>query len=350
MTQPQTLAALGWSNAFISQLSLDELSTTHPARVAEVHRDRLTILTGEGQSLIGLPPDQSTGDIAVGDWCLYDPETRRLLRTLTRKTRLVRRAAGDVSRDQLIAANVDTAFLTTSCNADFNEARLERYLALIHQGGITPVILLTKADQCPDPDAYLDRLRAIAPATPALAVNAKDPGTAARLADWCGQGQTVCFLGSSGVGKSTLANTLTGLRLDTGGIREDDAKGRHTTTARTLHAIPGGGLLIDTPGMRELRLSDVTDGIGVTFADLVTLAQSCRFTDCAHDREPGCAIQAAIEAGTLDAARLTRWQKLQREDRFNAATAAELHARARTFGKATRHAAKHKRRWQDLEE
>lgn len=351
MTPPSTLlASLGWTDTLDDLHEPDDPPGLLPVRISEVHRDRLTAMADPGTLTLALPQGQTTAEMAVGDWALADPSGTMLVRRLTRRSLLTRRAAGDVSRDQLIAANVDTAFLTTSCNADFNEARLERYLALIHQGGIAPVILLTKADQSGDAADYLARAAAIAPDTPALALNSKDPATRDRLAPWTAPGQTVCFLGSSGVGKSTLANTLTGLRLDTGSIREDDAKGRHTTTARALFPIPGGGWLIDTPGMRELRLSDVAEGIGITFADLTELAGQCRFRDCEHGREPGCAIQAAIAAGTLNEARLHRWQKLAREDQFNSASAADLRARARRFGKQTRDAGKHKKRWGDMEE
>lgn len=345
MFSSRLLTDLGWSNHFLGQLTEEELETTFPARLTEVHRDRASALTQDGPRDLNLPGGQSTGDLAVGDWCLFDAETGRILRVLDRKSRLARRAAGEVAREQLIAANVDTAFLTTSCNADFNEARIERYLALIHTGGIEPVILITKSDMTDDPQSFLDRVRSIAPKTVALAVDARDPASASQLSPWTSLGQTVCFLGSSGVGKSTLAVSLTGLNLATGAIREDDAKGRHTTTNRALFRIPDGGWLIDTPGMRELRLSDVSEGIEITFADLADLERQCRFSDCKHEAEPGCAIRAAIGQGTLDPARLVRWQKLRREDQFNSASVAELRSNARRFGKMTRNAGKHKRGW-----
>lgn len=347
-TPPQTLSDLGWSNHFQRQLTPADPDGTRPVRVSDVHRDRVGGLSVDGPLSLVPPPGLSTGEVAVGDWVLGDPATGRLVRVLDRSTGLVRRAAGEVARVQHIAANVDTAFLTTSCNADFNEARIERYLALIHAGAIAPVVVLTKADMADDPDRWIDRLRAIAPRVPALALDARGPEVAGRLGPWCGRGQTVCFLGSSGVGKSTLAAALTGRDLATAAIREDDAKGRHTTTARSLLAIPGGGWLIDTPGMRELRLTDAADGVEATFADLALLARGCRFADCGHESEPGCAVQAAIRAGTLDPTRLERWRKLEREDRWNSASVADLRARSRRFGRMTRDAGRMKRRaWDD---
>lgn len=323
------LASLGWSNDFLGQLDADELATLIPARVTGVHRDRLAVLTAEGAAELRLPPDLSTGDIAVGDWVLSDPAMGRATRRLDRRSRIFRRAAGDPSREQLIVANVDAVFITTSCTEEFNEARLERYLALAHSGGVPPVFVLTKIDRTGDPDAYIDRLRAIGPAVPAVALNAKAPDAAQKLMPWCGPGQTVAFLGMSGVGKSTLASALTGIDLETGEVREDDMKGRHTTTAREMHAIPGGGWLIDTPGMRELKLTDMADGIDETFAEIAELASQCRFRDCAHGPEPGCAVQAAVKAGTVDAARVDRWKKLHEENAEHTASALDRRRRGK---------------------
>ncbi|MCY1128327.1 ribosome small subunit-dependent GTPase A [Frigidibacter sp. RF13] len=347
MTSHSTLADLGWTNLLLGQLSLAELETRLPARVAEVHRDRLVALSTKGPLSLTLPPSLSSGSVAVGDWLICDEGRRMVDRLLDRTTCLARRAAGETARQQLIAANVDTAFLTTSCNADFNIARIERYLALIFSGGIEPVIVLTKAD-LDDPAPYLDRLRPVARDVPALAVDALAPDLSERLAPWCGRGRTLCFLGSSGVGKSTLAAALTGRALVTAAIREDDAKGRHTTTARALMPALGGSWLIDTPGMRELRLSDVAEGIEATFSDLAELARQCRFSNCRHEAEPGCAVRAAIEEGTIDSARLKRWQKLEREDRWNSASVADLRAKSRQFGRMTRDITKKKRgRWEE---
>ncbi len=344
---PYTLADLGWSAELLRQLELDEIDRLTPARVAAVHRDRLSALTEAGPQMLSLPPDMSAGTIAVGDWVLSDPEINRVVRLLDRKSRIARRAAGEASLEQLIVANVDTVFLVTSCNAEFNEARLERFLSLAHSGGIPPVIVLTKADTCDDPDTYLDRVRSIAPLVPTLVLNAKDPTAVDALRAWSFKGRTVAFLGTSGVGKSTLVKALTGLDLAIGDIREADAKGRHTTTARELHPLPGGGWLIDTPGMRELRLSETAEGIDTAFADIADLALTCRFNNCNHGNEPGCAVRAAISAGTLDPARLTRWRKLKDEDRTNSASMAVLRHKSRATGKIPRQLKHAKQRLQD---
>lgn len=326
LTNP-TLADLGWSDHFADQLAADDPST--PARVSEVSRSALTVMSETGlQSVV---THDSTGLYAVGDWVLT--QGRRVTGRLDRTTEIARRAAGGTSERQLIAANVDTLAIVTSCNNDFNVARLERYLAMASSAGCLPLIVLTKADQSDDPAEYVKTAARLSSLVTAFALDARDPEDVARLGAWCGPGQTLALVGSSGVGKTTLQNHLTGVMALTQDIREDDAKGRHTTTSRALRPTLMGGWLIDTPGIRELQLSDAADGIEAVFSDVTDLIGLCRFSDCAHISEPGCAVQAAIAAGTLDPDRLTRWQKLSREDRFNSESVAEHHARARKFGK-----------------
>ncbi|WP_179378580.1 ribosome small subunit-dependent GTPase A [Jannaschia marina] len=332
------LLALGWHPHFASQIESGDLDARPPIRVTEVQRSGLTV-AGDGIETT-LPPRP---DATVGDWLLLDPERPGDSQLLERRSLLRRRAPGTGRQVQLIAANIDTLFVVTSCNADFNVARLERYIALAFEAEIDPVILLTKADLAEDADRYAAEAGVISERVPVVTLDARGTDPDTRLAPWTKPGRTVAFLGSSGVGKSTLTNALLGrATLATQGIREDDAKGRHTTTARQLHRIPGRGCVLDTPGMRELRLTDVADGIGNLFADLVTLAAECRFRDCAHESEPGCAVRAAIAEGTLDAARLARWRKLQAEERFNAASLAERRASDRDFTRMVRRVMKEK--------
>ncbi|MGF9761711.1 ribosome small subunit-dependent GTPase A [Microvirga sp. 0TCS3.31] len=313
--RPVSLSSLGWSDFFQDQLEPDEASLA-PHRIATVHRARLTAISQTGPVELTLPVHSQTGDYAVGDWVLADPQTQLLQRRLIRKTVLERRIEGSKT-PQLAGANVDTLFIVTSCNADFNPARLERYLALANEAGTTPVILLTKADTVADAQTYLNQARVLQRGLAIVILNPRSSGAAAALASWCGVGQTVALVGSSGVGKSTLVNTLAGptqeVAQQTGGIREHDAKGRHTTTSRSLHAIAGGGWVIDTPGMRTLRVSDAAFGIETLFAEITELAPLCRFSDCTHTHEPGCAVQGAVAAGALDPERLTRWRKLVEE-------------------------------------
>lgn len=313
------LLALGWSAFFEDQLSPAETSLAR-MRIATVHRSRMTAETVHGPVRLQLPPLANTADYAVGDWVLAEPDSSLLIRRLERKTLLQRRTEGG-NAPQLIAANVDTLFIVTSCNDDLNPARLERYLALANEAGTMPVIVLTKADQVADARPYLDQVVGLQRGLQAVTLNAKAHEAIAALAPWCGSGQTVALVGSSGVGKSSLLNTLAQKAPEdaqlTGSIREDDAKGRHTTTSRSLHAIVGGGWVIDTPGIRTLHVSDISVGLDVLFAEIAELAPNCRFRDCTHAHEPGCAVQAAVASGALDPQRLERWRKLSDENRSN---------------------------------
>ena len=324
-----SLQDLGWSSFFARQLDSED---AQPYRVSEVHRSSVTALSPAGSNRL-LSPDHETGAIAVGDWVIADDEFR-ITSILERQTLLQRRAAGHEVKPQLIAANVDTLFIVSSCNADFNIARLERYLALANAAGSYPVVLLTKADTCEDPSEYRRQIEQLPMAPVVETLNAKNPDEVAAAMNWVKPGQTAAFVGSSGVGKTTLANGMTGDQDATADIREDDARGRHTTTARFLKRMLNGGWLIDTPGMRELQLFDAQDGLDAVFEDLQALAQQCKFNDCAHESEPGCAVKAALEAGEIDADRLERWRKLERENLYNSESLSQARARQKTF---TRH-------------
>jgi ribosome biogenesis GTPase len=332
------LQSLGWQPFFAQQISVDDMHTTPPVRVTEVHRSGLRVL-GDGIDMM-VPP---RADATVGDWLLLDNNLPSASQLMERKSLIKRRAAGHDRSVQLIAANIDTAFIVTSCNLDFNVARLERYIALAFDAGVTPVVLLTKADLCEDPSGYVTDAEAISADVAVLTLNAKSDEPKTKLAPWCKPGQTIAFLGSSGVGKSTLTNALSVNDVaTTQSIREDDAKGRHTTSHRQLHILPNGCAVLDTPGVRELQLTDAEEGVAEVFSDLDELSLECRFNNCTHVSEPGCAVLAALERGDIDKARLTRWRKLVAEDQHNTASLAQRRSKDKAFGKMIKQAKKHK--------
>lgn len=337
------LHQLGWKPFFQQQVSAD--GEEIPVRVVEVQRSGLKVLPevpGYSEFPLGGRWFQETPEArpTVGDWILIDPESGSIVQLLERFS-VIKRLAPD-GEVQLIAANIDTGFIVTSANADFSLPRVERYLAVLLEAEIQPVVVITKADLAQEPEQYADAVHTLDKAIPGLGVpvelvNALDPDTLQGVNGWCAAGQSIAMLGSSGVGKSTLVNSLLGEQAQaTQAARDADAKGRHTTTHRSLHRLPGGGVVLDSPGMREFQITDAQTGVREVFDDIDALSQQCRFNDCQHTNEPGCAVLAAIESGTLEMRRLQSYFKLQREERVNTETIAERHARVRQFSKQVR--------------
>lgn len=329
------LKNLGWNDFFSNQLDPAEARDGVFARVTEEHRNTYRVICELGDLAAELSgriryEAQAGGELpAVGDWVRITPRLNERRATihacLQRRTAFRRKEAGGTSREQIVAANIDTTFIVCSINRDLNMRRIERYLAMAWESGSEPVVVLTKTDLCENVEAERGRIARAAFGVNIIAVSAHHKSGLQELARYFAPGKTAVLLGSSGVGKSTLVNSVAGRELlKTQEIGDDDT-GRHTTTHRQLVVLPGGGLVIDTPGMRELGMAGHDDvdpasegsGVSQTFEDLEALALQCQFSDCRHTSEPKCAIKAAIDSGELDASRLINWRKLTREQQFH---------------------------------
>ncbi len=331
--------SLGWNESFAAAFEPHSAAGLRPARVALQHKHAYELHTAEGV-LAGactgklLHVSTTHADLpAVGDWVAIRPRPNEDLAdihaVLPRRTKFSRRAAGDSGDEQVVATNVDTVILVTALDQNYNLRRIERYLAVAWESGAQPIVVLNKSDLHPDPATPQAEVAAIAAGAPVLALSAARGDSIAALTPWLVPGRTLALLGSSGVGKSTLINRLLGTeRQLTSGISDAVGKGRHTTTHRELIVAPAGFLVIDTPGMRELQLWETPEAaLDATFTDITALTVRCRFTDCSHRAEPGCAIQAALGDGTLDPERWQSFQKLQREQLFAARKADAVLAR-----------------------
>lgn len=334
----RSLTALGWNESFAEAFEPYRIEGFSPARVAIQHRTYYVLytehgelkgeVTGKMQYLAHGPQDLP----AVGDWVVIHPRPEEkaatILEVLPRKSKFSRQAAGERNEEQIVASNVDVVFLVSGLDGNYNLRRLERYLVLARESGARPVIVLNKADVCTDLKKKIKEVESVAGAVPILAMSAVQAGGSDALNSFLKPGTTGALLGSSGVGKSTIINHLLGRDLlKTREVREQDSRGRHTTTHRELVLLPSGGLLIDTPGMRELQLWEGSEGLQNVFSDIEALASQCRFRDCRHQNEPDCAIQAALENGSLDGARYKSYRKLQREIAYQVRKGDEVIAR-----------------------
>ncbi|WP_435614582.1 ribosome small subunit-dependent GTPase A [Streptomyces coelicoflavus] len=333
------LAPYGWDADWESEFAPYAAEGLLPGRVVRVDRGQCDVVTADGlvrADTAFVTPNDPLRVVCTGDWVAVDPEggTPRYARTcLPRRTAFVRSTSSKRSEGQILAANVDHAIVAVSLAAELDLARIERFLALAWESGAQPLVVLTKADLVPDPVtlAYLVQdVETAAPGVPVLSVSAEQ-GEGLDVLAAVVSGGTAVLLGQSGAGKSTLANALLGEDvMGVQAIRDVDGKGRHTTTTRNLLALPGGGVLIDTPGLRGVGLWDAGTGVDQVFAEIAELAEECRFHDCAHESEPGCAVLAAIDSGALPERRLESYRKLMRENqRIVAKTDARMRAEIR---------------------
>ncbi len=317
------LRSLGWDDG--RQKAFDEIAEGPcvPGRVVRVERGVAHVVTDDQRLeaiLTGrvLDPERGGGTPVVGDWVAVEPggpgASPVVRALLPRRTRFARQAPGRASGEQVLVANLDTLFVVVGLDGDFNPRRIERYLALSTAGGVDPVVVLNKADLCADLESRLGATRAVAPGVPVAVISAGQGTGVDSLEPWLSPGVTVALVGSSGVGKSTLVNRLLGEeRLQVGEVRGSDGRGRHTTTRRELFRLEGGALCIDTPGLRELQLSVGEEEVDEAFPEIEELGLECRFRDCDHDGEPGCAVAQAIADDRLASSRLDSWRRLRRE-------------------------------------
>ncbi|MBI4417535.1 MAG: ribosome small subunit-dependent GTPase A [Ignavibacteriales bacterium] len=319
-----TLTSIGWNDFFERAFAAFRVAELIPARVALQHRNYYVLYstlgelrgepTGKMQYMASGPQDLP----AVGDWVVIDPrpyeQAATIVDVLPRKTKFSRQAAGRKTEEQIVAANIDSVFIVSGLDNDFNLRRIERYLVLAIESGASPVVLLNKVDLCEDPEGARTETTSLNPHVPVHVLSALKNEGVDVIRNYLRNGATGALLGSSGVGKTTIINRLLGTdERKTAPVREADDRGRHTTAARELILLPAGGLLIDTPGMRELQLWSSSDAVSEVFEDIEVLAENCKFRDCSHEVEPGCAVKEALEQGVLDEGRYESYRKLHRE-------------------------------------